>query len=457
MAQPCTSPVHGSLLDRRLDDEHRTKQGSLTHDLFKRTVTFLPTHPMGIQCDMRNGSIWIAMVQFGSQAEVMGVQQGWVIESINGQYVASSNEMNRVLKNNRSVPVEVVFTDVPTMKQNLGVTIFQFIEQREPLYAAKLTGMIMEMDHIEVLRIVQDPHALESKFLEARAVLFAAMQHTQQTLTSSPRSPVPQSQQLNLQFPSHAPLDLDMFYVQPPGLSEQEQINLAIQQSLIPKHSSHTDEKEDHTYQDEVVSEHGIESSVLTSSHYCYIHNIPSRVGENDVVMEQDIVEYIETVTGVSPTVVRFENDTQGALIRVYVATSTQEELLAICSELPKKGFMDRDVRVELPQGSPASDKATIATSAASDKATIAAESIPQIVDDDIPDEFECPITKMVMEDPVIAADGRSYERSAIEEWLELHTTSPMTNKVLSHRWLTPNLALKNLISDWHSKRKRDP
>ena len=42
--------------------------------------------------------------------------------------------------------------------------------------------------------------------------------------------------------------------------------------------------------------------------------------------------------------------------------------------------------------------------------------------DDDIPNELICPITMELMTEPVIAADGHSYEKAAIEEWLKDHT-----------------------------------
>jgi hypothetical protein len=37
-------------------------------------------------------------------------------------------------------------------------------------------------------------------------------------------------------------------------------------------------------------------------------------------------------------------------------------------------------------------------------------------------DEIICPITLKIMTDPVIAADGHTYERSAISEWIERAT-----------------------------------
>jgi hypothetical protein len=39
------------------------------------------------------------------------------------------------------------------------------------------------------------------------------------------------------------------------------------------------------------------------------------------------------------------------------------------------------------------------------------------------PDAFVCPITHEAMEKPVVAADGHSYERAAITQWL-----TPLTN-----------------------------
>lgn len=67
-----------------------------------------------------------------------------------------------------------------------------------------------------------------------------------------------------------------------------------------------------------------------------------------------------------------------------------------------------------------------------------------------IPDEFLCPINRELMEDPVIASDGYSYEREAIESWI--HTkkhSSPMTNLPLKSVLLTPNRTLKMAISRW--------
>lgn len=66
-----------------------------------------------------------------------------------------------------------------------------------------------------------------------------------------------------------------------------------------------------------------------------------------------------------------------------------------------------------------------------------------------IPEEFLCPITWEIMKDPVIASDGYSYERNAIESWISTRRTSPMTNLPLENLLLTPNRTLKMALNRW--------
>lgn len=51
------------------------------------------------------------------------------------------------------------------------------------------------------------------------------------------------------------------------------------------------------------------------------------------------------------------------------------------------------------------------------------------------------------MVDPVIAADGYTYERISIEDWLSHKGTSPMTNEPLQHLFLIPNRAVRSAIN----------
>lgn len=56
----------------------------------------------------------------------------------------------------------------------------------------------------------------------------------------------------------------------------------------------------------------------------------------------------------------------------------------------------------------------------------------------------------------MVAADGYTYSRAAIEQWLQNsgHCTSPMTNLRLSSRELRPNYTLRSAALEWQSGRQ---
>jgi Mg-chelatase subunit ChlD len=79
-----------------------------------------------------------------------------------------------------------------------------------------------------------------------------------------------------------------------------------------------------------------------------------------------------------------------------------------------------------------------------------ASDSLPSNVETpfgtDVPSEFLCPITYEIMTDPVTLSDGHTYERQAIEHWLQTHATSPLSNSRVSLTDLKPNYALRSAI-----------
>lgn len=50
------------------------------------------------------------------------------------------------------------------------------------------------------------------------------------------------------------------------------------------------------------------------------------------------------------------------------------------------------------------------------------------------------------MDDPVIAADGHTYEKAAMQKWLQQHHTSPVTGETLTHVRLVPNIVIRSVI-----------
>ncbi|XP_042473501.1 polyadenylate-binding protein 2-like [Zingiber officinale] len=65
----------------------------------------------------------------------------------------------------------------------LGESLYPLVEQLEPEYAAKVTGMLLEMDQTEVLHLLESPEALNAKVAEALEVLRSVAQHQQQAVS----------------------------------------------------------------------------------------------------------------------------------------------------------------------------------------------------------------------------------------------------------------------------------
>ncbi|KAK4766392.1 hypothetical protein SAY87_008034 [Trapa incisa] len=59
----------------------------------------------------------------------------------------------------------------------LGENLYPLVEQLQPEAAAKVTGMLLEMDQTEVLHLLESPEALKAKVAEAMEVLMNVAQH----------------------------------------------------------------------------------------------------------------------------------------------------------------------------------------------------------------------------------------------------------------------------------------
>ena len=57
-----------------------------------------------------------------------------------------------------------------------------------------------------------------------------------------------------------------------------------------------------------------------------------------------------------------------------------------------------------------------------------------------------------MIRDPVIAADGETYERSALEAWLTHSNMSPVTGKPLKDKRIVSNITIRNAISAYSTQ-----
>jgi len=66
-------------------------------------------------------------------------------------------------------------------------------------------------------------------------------------------------------------------------------------------------------------------------------------------------------------------------------------------------------------------------------------------------ESLSCPLTRALFHDPVLAQDGHTYEREAIEDWIRKNGTSPKTGQQLSLEYLYPNHTVKQLVGDFET------
>ncbi|GLJ28672.1 hypothetical protein SUGI_0564970 [Cryptomeria japonica] len=72
-----------------------------------------------------------------------------------------------------------------------------------------------------------------------------------------------------------------------------------------------------------------------------------------------------------------------------------------------------------------------------------------------IPDDFRCPISLDLMQEPVIVCTGQTYDLASITRWIkEGQSTCPKSGQKLVHTNLTPNYALQSLIVQYCAEHK---
>lgn len=81
-------------------------------------------------------------------------------------------------------------------------------------------------------------------------------------------------------------------------------------------------------------------------------------------------------------------------------------------------------------------------------KGSAAAHASSSATAEVLPNMPACPITGEPMRDPVVAADGHTYERTAIARWLQTSDKSPLTGSVLAHKNLVPNYMLLSSLQE---------
>ena len=81
-------------------------------------------------------------------------------------------------------------------------------------------------------------------------------------------------------------------------------------------------------------------------------------------------------------------------------------------------------------------------------------DDLPIASAEQIPYDYCCPCTFELFVDPVVTADGQTYERRLIQDSIDRgNITSPITGLALAHTELVENIALRNVIQEWKTER----
>ena len=114
--------------------------------------------------------------------------------------------------------------------------------------------------------------------------------------------------------------------------------------------------------------------------------------------------------------------------------------------DLVEAGVADEDARRIITAIAPDAEP----TDTAAEEPATAAEYKPAPESKQIPERLCCPISLELMVRPVIAADGHTYDRSSIEDWLARgNTTSPTTGAPLEHLHLADNHLVRSMVSEY--------
>ncbi|WIA30890.1 hypothetical protein OEZ86_000943 [Tetradesmus obliquus] len=95
-------------------------------------------------------------------------------------------------------------------------------------------------------------------------------------------------------------------------------------------------------------------------------------------------------------------------------------------------------------------------SAAASNAAAAAAAPGSSSSSSGVPSLFLCPLSQKVLTDPVVACDGFTYDRRAIQEWFESgQRASPLTKQALRSTATLPNHVVRCAVSEWMEWREK--
>jgi hypothetical protein len=196
---------------------------------------------------------------------------------------------------------------------------------------------------------------------------------------------------------------------------------------------------------------------VTKNSHCC-----PDEADSLDVAgavrckFERRVSEACEQVQESSELMKRVKAELGQAEAELPVAIMSEDPVDGKCSSISKEPIWpEGQLALKLAELQQKHKEIALHVSAVQAERDEALRQVAERSDKSIDLQFEadlmCPITHERMKEPVLAADGHTYERCSIEKWMQSHQTSPMTGAPLAHRYLTQNFVLRRIIDSYEA------
>eukprot|EP00540_Astrosyne_radiata_P023023 CAMPEP_0116851864 /NCGR_PEP_ID=MMETSP0418-20121206/16970_1 /TAXON_ID=1158023 /ORGANISM="Astrosyne radiata, Strain 13vi08-1A" /LENGTH=690 /DNA_ID=CAMNT_0004483955 /DNA_START=379 /DNA_END=2449 /DNA_ORIENTATION=+ len=160
---------------------------------------------------------------------------------------------------------------------------------------------------------------------------------------------------------------------------------------------------------------------------------------------------YERTVSALEDRLRQIEKEKSKIQEQIQKARREREEAVARAEKDREEALAQIDTKMK-----PILDRAQMSFPSSSPDCMVSSQ------EDDLepPSELCCCITGDLMDDPVTAMDGHTYERSAIEAWFarfgaDATPTSPLTNEPLPSRRLIPSHNIRSQCKTWKAKLNR--
>ncbi|KAF8652140.1 hypothetical protein HU200_063090 [Digitaria exilis] len=170
---------HGAMLPQMYRQQQQVVFMSYVHRFFMFVNPQLATAPASIYVWYLTHFLVLILLAFRAQMTIhpnANQRVRYMLNARNGAYPPKlpqgfASVMPSVQQDVSNLTSALASASPEEQQQMLGTKLYPLVEHLEPGQAAKVTGMLLEMDKVEILNLLESPEALRAKVREAMLVL----------------------------------------------------------------------------------------------------------------------------------------------------------------------------------------------------------------------------------------------------------------------------------------------